>query len=431
MTTTTDHDAPDVSTPLPSPVRPLLAPRSIAVVGAMRGHGQAGYEIVHTLRDFGLRARLYPVHDSGRPVCGVPGHRAIAGLPRPVDLLVVATPPGEAPEILRAAGRLGTRHAVLLAATCAERGRELARVARAHGVRLVGPDSFGVLNTDPRVLLNATLTRTPPARGGLALAVQSSAVGAAVLEHVARNGCGVAGFVSLGPGPDGEIADLIDFWRDDALTRAVALYLDPAGPSGAHDCAARMLAACKPVLTVGGAPGPGIVRANGLDELTDAARMLVDQPLPAGNRLAIVGNAGGLASIAASAARAYGFAVPSMPGDCTMDLGAGAGPREMADAVEEVAAGGRADIVLPMIVGSRANVPGAMLTAVADVLDRHPGRTAAAVLIGSSDDPLHVGIRRLPVYRQHDRAIRAMAHTYRYARWRRGARTAVRPAGQD
>ncbi|GAA0505251.1 hypothetical protein Ade02nite_71470 [Paractinoplanes deccanensis] len=403
---------------------PLLAPRAIAIVGAMQHHGDAGYEMVRALCEYGYRGRVHPVLESGVPVSGVPGHRALCDLPGPVDLLVIAGPSGQAAEVLRDAGKSGIPYAMVLGAAGARRGRELARVAREHGVHLLGPGCFGLLNTDPRVRLNATLSRTHPTPGGLALAAQSSAAGVALLEHVARDGCGVASFVPLGDAPD---CGLIDFWCDDPHTRAVALYLNSPADHAAFARAAFRLSARKPVLTIaGGHPRTvplctpaGIVRATGLDELADAARMLVDQPLPSGNRIAVVGNAGGLAEIAAGAAEAYGFALPDPAGAHPMSLGPDATPPEIAEAVEAVACGGGADIVLAMIVGTRTNVPAAMMTALADVLDDHPRLTAAVVLTGGPDDVHRAGARAVPVYREHDRAIRALAHAHRYTTWRR------------
>jgi acyl-CoA synthetase (NDP forming) len=160
----------------------------------------------------------------------------------------------------------------------------------------------------------------------------------------------------------------------------------------------------------------GVIRTAGLDELTDAARMLVDQPLPTGARLGVVGNAGGLTRLAVTSAEAAGL---RLDGGGPIDTGAAATPSTIAAAVETVAAGGAADLLLVMIVGTRTNVPHAIMTAVGDVLDRHPRLAAACVLTGSADDIHHIGARRVPVYRQPDRAVGALAHAQRYATWRR------------
>ncbi|WP_127507745.1 CoA-binding protein [Actinoplanes solisilvae] len=414
------------SAPADPSFRPLLAPRSVAVAGDLQQHGHAGYEMLRSLRDYGFRGRLYPVHDSGRPVCGIPGYRTVAELPEPADLIVLATEAGRTPEVIRAAGRRGIPCAVLLNSADGRRHHEVLQAARDHSVLIAGPGSFGVLNTDVRVRLNATLTRTRPPRGGLALASQSSAVGVALLEHVARDGCGVASFVSAGDDLDLGNAGLIDYWYRDAHTRAVAVFPDSPADHRRFAQAARSLARRKPVLLIGsGHPDSvvadplvteaGMVCTTSLDEMTDAARMLVNQPLPAGDRLGVVGNAGALTTITGGTAKAYGFVVPA---GCTIDLGAEAGPAEIALSVEELTATGMVDIVVVVVVGSRSNCPAAIMTAIAGVLDRRPGLTAAAVLAGTPDDVHRVGLRDTPVYRQQDRALRALSHAHRYARWR-------------
>jgi acyl-CoA synthetase (NDP forming) len=288
-----------------------------------------------------------------------------------------------------------------------------------------------VLNTDPRVRLNATLSRARPPQGGLALVSQSSAVGVALLEHVTRNGCGIAGFVSVGHDLDISSPSLIDHWYHDARSRAVALFPDALYDSRRLAHAVRPLSRHKPVLVIGdgrqdatGAGSPlaeaGIISTTSLDEMTDAARMLVNQPLPVGNRLGIVGNAGALTAIAAVTADAYGFVIPACGSGRPMDVGAEAGPAEIGAAVDTMAGSGEVDIIVAITVGTRANCPGAIMTALADALDHRPGLTAAAVLAGDPDDVHRIGIRDTPVYRQQDRAMRALAHAHRYAMWRRG-----------
>ncbi|WP_236046913.1 CoA-binding protein [Paractinoplanes ovalisporus] len=422
----TARPGPGLDTPARG-LRPLLAPRSVAVTGAMRRLGNAGHELVRALRDYRFRGRLYPVHDSGRPVCGVPGYRTIADLPAPADLLVVAAGGDDAVRAIRAAGRRGVGGAVVLSGA----GREVVMAARQSGVYLIGPGSIGLLNTDPQVRLNATLARTRPSRGGLALASQSGAVGVALLEHVSRNGCGVASFVSAGEGRDLDFPGLADYWRHDPRTRAVALFPDRPDDLGQFAEQARALSLHTPILMVGGGSADsvvagarladaGVILTTGLDEMVDAARILVGRPLPAGNRLAVVGNAGALMTIAVETARAYGLTEPPGAGPAPVDLGPQAGPAAIAEAVDAVAGNSEVDIVLAVVVGTHTNCPTAIMNALADVLDQRPDLTAAVVLAGSADDIHRTGIREIPVYRQQDRAVRALAHAHRYAVWRRG-----------
>ncbi|MEV0895376.1 GNAT family N-acetyltransferase [Actinoplanes sp. NPDC049802] len=421
--------------PADTPLRPLVAPRSVAVIGAMRQRGNTGFEIVRQMKEYGYRGDIYPVSDSGRPVCGIPAYRGLAAVPGPVDLLVVAVPADRVPQTLREAGLLGARSAVVLSrGTPGSRG-ETERAAREHGVRLLGPHSLGLLNTDPRVRLNATVSPTRPPTGGVAMAAQSSAVGITMLEHAGRSGCGIAGFVSLGERLDVSGNDLIDHWYTDPRTRAVALYLDSLSDPPAFARGLRALARRKPVLTLRRARATdllqenGIIQVAGLDEMMDTARLLADQPLPAGDRLGIVGNAGGLANLAADTAGAIGLTVPrlspalcrQLPGgsENPVDLGADATPAAIVEAADIVAGSGEIDILLLMVVGTRANVPTAIMTRLTEVLTRHPALTTAVVLSGSADDVHHIGPRDAPVYRQPDRALRALAHAHHYAVWRR------------
>lgn len=445
-----DHSAPGVHpNRATSALHRILAPRSVAVVGAGRRRGGTGHETLRALYDYGFHGRLHAVNGSGRPVCGVLAHRAVTDLPGPVDLLVVAVAAGDVAAVLTGAGRLGVRGAVLLGAgpgggdPCDERQRrEILRIARRQNIRLLGPDCLGILNTDPRVRLNASLSPARPPHGGLAVAVRSGAVGIALLADAVQDHCGISSLVSLGDTIDVTGADLLGYWLDDPATRAVALS-DTFGDPGAFAGAARALGRRKPVLAITGAPDSrregllaesGVIRTAGLGETLDTARILVDQPLPGSNRMAIIGNAGGLTALAADRARAYGFDVvplsgptrdqlpsPAGPGGAgnPVDLGFDALPARIADAAEVVADSGEADILLLVLVGSRANVPAATISALAAVLDFHPQLTVAAISAGGPADLHRFGRYDVPVFREPEQAVRALAHARDYAAWRR------------
>jgi acyl-CoA synthetase (NDP forming)/GNAT superfamily N-acetyltransferase len=414
-----------------SPLRRVLAPRSVAVVGAGRQHGGAGHETLQALRDFGFRGRLYAINRSGRPVCGMPTARTMADLPGPVDLLVIAMPPDEAAGVLAAAGRLGARGAVLLGPG----HDELLRVAREHNIRLLGPSCLGILNADPRVRLNASLAPARPPGGGVAFAVRSGAVGVALLQDAARDHCGVSTLVSLGDEIDITGTDLLGYWFDDPATRAVVLSPEPFGDPVRFARAARALARRKPVLAIASEQPDdllaqaGVIRTASVGETLDAARMLVGQPLPAGNRMAIVGNAGGLTALAAGTARTYGFDLVPLSGptreqlpalaDNPVDLGVDALPARIADATEAVANSDETDILLLLLVGTRANVLAATMSALAPVLDDYPRLTVAAVVTGGTGDVHRLGRLGAPVYREPEQAVRALAHARDYGRRRR------------
>ncbi|MGC9669774.1 GNAT family N-acetyltransferase [Planosporangium sp. 12N6] len=434
-------------------LHPLLAPVSIAVIGAGRKPGGVGHEVLCNLREHGFIGPLYPVNPNADEVAGLKSYPTVSAVPQPVDLAVIAVPAPAVEAVLTDAGIARVGAAVVLSSGFAETGpagtaaqSALVRAARAHGIRLVGPNCLGVLNTDPTVRMAATFATAVPPVGGLAIASQSGAVGIAVLDHAARAGIGVSQFVSLGNKADVSGNDLLAYWYDDPTTRAVALYLESFGNPRKFARITRALARRKPVLAVKGgrsvggqragashtaaAAAPdvavdtlfaqaGVVRTDTLGELLDAARLLVSQPLPAGNRLGIVGNAGGVNVLAADAADAAGLVVPETTAGNPVDLGASATPAALTDAVARMTTGGGVDAVLAIFAATRANdVPG-MLTALADAADAAPSVPVAVVLLGVPDTPSHLGQRATPVYALPEQAVRALGHAARYAAWRR------------
>jgi len=435
-------------------LQPLLAPRSVAVVGAGRRPGGIGHEVLKALVGYGFTGPVYPVNPHASAVAGVPAYRSLAELPGPAELIVVAVPADRVARVLAAAPAAGAKAAVILTAGFSEAGEagqagqaELLRLARAGGIRLVGPNCLGVVNTDPQIRLDASFAPEPPARGGLAVASQSGAVGIAVLEHASRSGCGISSFVSLGNKADVSGNDLLAYWYDDPATRAVALYLESFGNPRKFARVARALARRKPVLAVfsgrstagqragashtaaAAAPGvavdtlfaqAGVIRSDNLGELIDAARMLTDQPLPAGDRLAVVGNAGGANVLAADAAEAHGLRLPAQVAGLAnpLDLGAGANPTALRESLAAVAGSGEVDAVLAVVAGTRTNDPAALRAAIATVADAHPDLPVAVVQLGLGGAAA-VGQRRVPVYDLPERAVRAISQAARYAGWRR------------
>lgn len=433
-------------------LRPLLAPRSVAVVGAGRRPGGVGHEVLRGLLEAGFAGPVYPVNPHASTIAGIPAYPSLTALPGPVELVVVAVPAAQVSQVIADAGAAGARAAVVLTAGFSDAPghpsqRELVRVARSHGIRLVGPNCLGIINTDPAVRLNASFAPGVPPRGGLAVASQSGALGIAVLEHATRHGCGISHFVSLGNKADVSGNDLIAYWYDDPATTAAALYLESFGNPRKFARVARALARRKPVLAVfsgrtaagrragashtaaAAAPGvavdtlfaqAGVVRAENLGELIDAARMLAGQPLPAGNRLAVVGNAGGANVMVADIAEEAGLQLPANVAglDNPLDLGAATTPDDLRQALSALADSGEVDTVLVVVAVTRANDPSGLREAVGAVAQDHPKLPLAMVMLGPGETS-PVGERRIPVYDLPERAVRAIAHATRYAAWRR------------
>ena len=449
-------------------LRPLLAPTSLAVIGVSRSQSGVGYEILHGVLAGGFTGRTYPVNPHAKTIDGLECYPTVGAIPERVDLAIVAVPASSVPQIIEECGAAHVGAAVVLSAGFGETGpsgaateSRLLASARRHDIRVVGPNCIGLINTDPFVRLNATFAPNAPTPGHLAVATQSGAVGVAILDSAERSGVGISTFVSLGNKIDVSTNDLLSYWYDDLTTQAVALYVESFGNPRRFTWLARALSTRKPILAVksgrstagrragashtAAAAAPdvavdtlfrqaGVLRMDTLGELLDAARLLTEQPLPAGDRVAIVGNAGGLNILAADAANAAGLQVvelsatlqqqfadvaPHLAGIANpVDLGADSPPATIGRAIHALGSSGEADALVVTLVATRTNdLPGA-LAALSEAADDQPHLPIVAVVVGG-DSPLKLGRRNLPVYELPEDAVRSLGHACRYARWRR------------
>ncbi len=450
---------------------PLLAPRSVAVIGAGREPGGVGHVVLANLMAGGFTGALYAINPHADTVAGVTAYPSIGTVPGPVDLAVIAVPAASVGPVLDECGTAGVKAVVVLSAGFGETGPagraaqvDLVRAARRHGIRLVGPNCLGILNTDPSVRLHATFATIDPGSGGLAVASQSGAVAITILDHVRRTRVGLSTFVSLGNKANVSGNDLLAYWYDDPATTAVALYLESVGnprrfariaqalsrrkpvlavksgrsPAGQRAGASHTAAAAAPDATVGALfAQAGVVRCDTLGELLDAARLFVDQPLTHGSRLGVVSNAGGVNVMIVDAADGHGLAIPAVavatPGAPTrgnpIDLGAAATPAAFASAIGELVASGMVDSVLTVFALTGANDATATLEAIAHAADAAT-IPMAVVLLGVPDPPASLGSDRAPVYDLPEQAVAALAHTAAYAQWR-ATPTGKRPQLSD
>ena len=229
-------------------VAAVLRPRSVAVVGAGRRPENVGHQVVRFLLVGDFSGTVYPVNPAARAVCGVPAFPALLSIPERVDLAVVAVAAAAVPGVIDEAGRL--RAVTIITAGFGETGRggaavetELLSVARRHGMRIVGPNCLGVMNTDPAVRMNATFASLDPLPGHLALVSQSGAVGIVLSEQTRAVGRGRSAFVSVGNKLDVSPNDLLCFFEDDERTSVVALYLESLGNQPGRRIARRVGAA--------------------------------------------------------------------------------------------------------------------------------------------------------------------------------------------
>jgi acyl-CoA synthetase (NDP forming)/GNAT superfamily N-acetyltransferase len=449
-------------------LRPLLAPASLAVIGVSRSRTGVGYRVLQAIRTGQFTGRTYPVNPHARTLDGLECYPSVGAIPEPIDLAVIAVPASGVEQIIEECGAAHVRAAVVLSAGFGEAGpsglaseSRLLRSARGHDIRLVGPNCIGLINTDPSIRLNATFAASAPASGHLAVASQSGAVGIAILDSANRSGVGISTFVSLGNKIDVSTNDLLSYWYDDVTTQAVALYVESFGNPRRFSWLARALSTRKPILAVksgrsaGGrragsshtaaAAAPdvvvdtlfqqaGVLRMDTLGELLDAARLLTEQPLPAGDRVAIVGNAGGLNILAADSAAAAGLQVvefsaslqrefagiaPHLAGVSNpVDLGADAPADTIGRAVRVLASSDEIDALVITLVATRTNDLAAALEALSGAADDQHRLPIVAVVVGG-DAPLKLGRGNLPVYDLPEDAVRSLGHACRYARWRR------------
>ncbi|ARP72726.1 acyl-CoA synthetase [Streptomyces pluripotens] len=337
-------------------VRRLLAPGSVAVVGVGRAPGGVGRSILGNIRDAGYPGRLHAVNkafpEQTKDVDGVPAYRSVRDIGEGVDLAVVAVPAEQVPAVVAECGEHGVQGLVVLSAGYAESGpegrerqRALVRHARAYGMRLIGPNAFGIINTAPDVRLNASLAPQMPRPGRIGLFAQSGAIGIALLSRLHRRGGGVTGvtgvstFVSAGNRADVSGNDVLQYWYDDPDTDVVLMYLESIGNPRKFTRLARRTAAAKPLVVVQGtgtAPQghavratrlphetvsallrqAGVLRVDTITELVDAGLLLARQPLPAGPRVTILGNSESLGVLTYDRCIAEGLR-PSRPVDLT------------------------------------------------------------------------------------------------------------------
>ncbi|MFJ4480809.1 GNAT family N-acetyltransferase [Streptomyces longwoodensis] len=342
-------------------VRRLLAPGSVAVIGTGRTPGGVGRGLLRNIRASGFTGRLHAVNkafpDDLRELDGVPAHRSVRDIDGPVDLAVVAVPAEHVPEAVTECGAHGVQGLVVVSAGYAESGpegrerqRALVRQARAYGMRIIGPNSFGVINTSPQVLLNASLAPELPRAGRIGLFTQSGAIGTALLSRLHRRGGGVTGvtgvstFVSAGNRADVSGNDVLQYWYDDPDTDVVLMYLESIGNPRKFTRLSRRTAVAKPLVVVQGAGSApqghavratrlphttvsallrqaGVIRVDTITELVDTGLLLARQPLPRGPKVAILGNSESLGVLTYDACLSAGLR-PQPPRDLTTQASA-------------------------------------------------------------------------------------------------------------
>lgn len=454
-------------------VHNALHPSSVAVIGASTDPAKIGHAVLVNLLQGSFSGPVFPVNPDARSVRGVRAYASVTDVPDPVDLAVVAVPAANIDQVMDDCLAKGVTTLVVVSAGFADAGevvaqRRLVAEARAHGMRVIGPNALGVANTDPDVRLNATLAPDVPGRGRVGFFSQSGALGIAILAAARERGLGLSTFVSAGNRADVSGNDLLQYWQTDAATDVVLLYLETFGNPRKFARLARRLARTKPIVAVksgrhtGRSPGPagsaapiddagvralfeqaGVIRVETLSELFDTALVLAHQPLPTGDRVAVVGNSSALGLLVTDALLDQGME----PAGAPVDVGVTATPARFAAAARaalhpggsagSTAAGppGRVDapadaliaVFVPPVATPGAAYARALREAVAG-----SGKPVVAVFLAAEGIPPELAVPgadgtptagSVPSFPSPERAAAALARVSRYARWR------ARPVG--
>jgi acyl-CoA synthetase (NDP forming)/GNAT superfamily N-acetyltransferase len=448
----------------------LLAPHSIAVVGAGHDERSVGRAVVTNLVEGGFAGPVYPVNRHPVTIAGRPAFATILDIDGPVDLAVVAVPAAEVGRVAEQCAEKGVHGLVVISGGFAEledgaaRQRELVAQCRQASMRLVGPNCVGIVNTDPRVRMNATFSPAAPVHGRVGCASQSGGVGIELLARAQALGLGVSTFVSMGNKADVSGNDLMQYWAEDPETDVVLLYLESFGNPRTFARVARELARRKPVVALksgrsaAGARGSrshtaaladpdaavdallrqtGVVRVDTLAELFDTTMLLAHQPVPAGRRVAVVSNGGGPGIVAADACVAAGLEVPELSHGLQaslrelapaggvgnpVDLIAAAGADVFEQAVGLLLRSGEIDALIAIYVAPYVTHAPDIEAAIARAAAATPGLPVAASLLGVDDPPSVLpvpGRPGVPVFEYPEAAAPALARAAWLGEWRR------------
>jgi acetate---CoA ligase (ADP-forming) len=458
-------------------VRTILEPETVAVIGASRDEASIGGRLLRNLLTHPFKGTVYPVNPSAPAVQGVRAYPTIDDVPGPVDVAFIAVKAPLVAGVAESCGRKGVRGLVVISAGFAEIGgdgparqQELVEICRRWGMRLVGPNCMGVVNTDPEVALNGTFATIAPDAGSVGFLSQSGAVGLAVMSETRRRDIGLSSFVSVGNKADISGNDMLSYWEDDPRTDVVLLYLESFGNARRFSHLARRIGTGKPIVAVksgrtragqraaGSHTGSlvatsdltvdalfrenGVIRTDTLAEMFDVAMLLATQPPPEGNRVGIVTNAGGLGILCADTCEANGLVLPSLakatvddlrtflPAEAStgnpVDMIASATGEDYRRAVVALAGDPNIDIVIVIYIPPLEEHVDDVARGIGQAIGRLDGRTPILSSFMSGHevpaDPA-TGRRWFPSFAFPEQAAITAARAVEYGRWR------MRPPG--
>jgi acetyl coenzyme A synthetase (ADP forming)-like protein len=457
-------------------IRALLHPRAVAVVGASQRPGSIGAALLANVKHCGFTGAIYPVNPRATAIDGLPAFPTVCAIGARVDLAIIAVPAAAVEAALDDCARAGVHGVVVISAGFAEVSAEgrrtetrLRQLVRGAGMRMVGPNCMGILNTDPAISLNGTFAPFWPPAGNIGMLSQSGALGLAILDYVQTRHVGLSTFLSVGNRADVSNNDLLAYWAEDPRTDVIVFYLESFGNPRTFARMAPDVARRKPIVAVKSGRSTagkraaashsaslasldaavdalfeqaGVIRTQTLEALFDVVTLLATQPLPAGNRVGVVTNAGGPGILLADACEAQGlilneldaatqahlrtFLPPQAGLTNPVDMIASAPPEHYVRTIETVGADANIDalvvIYIPPFVTEPEEIAQAIATGAGTVPAHKPVLT---VFMSSQGAPavLHSGPRgALPTYSFPENAAQALAAVSRYSLWRRRPR---------
>ena len=432
----------------------FFAASSVAVIGASRRHDTIGQTLVRNLVMGDYRGRVYVVNPAAGSVAGMPAYPSVSDIPDDVDVAVVAVPAEAVQDVVLDCAAKGVGGLVVISSGFAETGEEgrlrqrrLVGLARSYGMRLVGPNALGIINTSADVSLNASLSPLMPPRGRAGFFCQSGALGVAILEKVARRGLGLSTFVSAGNRADVSGNDLLQYWEEDQDTEVVLLYLESIGNPRKFSRITRRVSRRKPIVavrsgrTTQGVPmghavrsiaapsaavdamfrQSGVIQVDTLDEMFDVAQIVAHQPLPKGPRVAVVGNSDALGLLAADAAAAAGLQVQR-----SVALGADATAEDFEQALDAAIDDPDVDSVVAVFIPP-LNTTGEEVANVLAAVGEQSEKPLVSTFLATEGVPelLRVpdvagstaGRGSVPSYAAPETAVRALGRVVEYSAW--------------
>jgi len=437
-------------------IQRFFNPRSVAVIGASRREATIGQTLVRNLVNGDFTGRVYVVNPTAGAVSGLPAYKSVQDIDDHVDVAIVAVPAEVVPDVVLDCAAKGVHGLVVISSGFAEIGesgrkrqRRLVGLSRSYGLRLIGPNALGIINTGSRVRLNASIAPTMPPRGRAGFFCQSGALGTAILEQVKLRGLGLSTFVSAGNRADVSGNDLLQYWEEDPATEVIMMYLESIGNPRKFSRIARRVSLSKPIVAVRsgratqGVPmghsvrkisappeavdamfrQAGVIQVDTLDQMFDVAQLLAHQPLPRGRRVAIVGNSDAVGLLAADAAVGEGLAVNrqiALPSEPT--------PEEFEDALDAAIDDPEVDAVVAVYIPP-LNVLGDEVATVLATVGEQSDKPIVSSFLGAQGVPelLRVpdvagstaGRGSVPSYSSVESAVHALSHVVDYAVWLR------------